>query len=118
MRHISARPSRRPARILTGLAAALSALSTATPALAQPWPPPPGHGHPPAQTHTIVVGGMPGWQIALIALAAALIAATAAIRWERAQARHRQLPATAQPATAAGHDNSNLPTVTLGPGRW
>ena len=29
--------------------------------------------------HTVVVGGMPGWQIALIAIGAALLAATAAV---------------------------------------
>ena len=29
--------------------------------------------------HTVVVGGMPGWQIAAIAVVAALVAATAAV---------------------------------------
>jgi hypothetical protein len=33
---------------------------------------------------TLVVGGMPGWQIALIAIAAALLAATAAVLAYRA----------------------------------
>jgi hypothetical protein len=33
---------------------------------------------------TLVVGGMPGWQIALIAIAASLLAATAAVLVYRA----------------------------------
>jgi hypothetical protein len=44
--------------------------------------------------HTIVTGGMPGWQITLIALAAALVAATAAVLLDRAQASHRAAPRT------------------------
>ena len=44
--------------------------------------------------HTVVIGGMPGWQIALIAIGAALLAATAAVLAYRAwtdppQAGHR-----------------------------
>jgi hypothetical protein len=35
--------------------------------------------------HTVVVGGMPGWQIALIAVGAALFAATVAVLLDRAQ---------------------------------
>ena len=37
----------------------------------------------------ITVGGMPGWQITLIALAAALVAATAAVFLDRARASRR-----------------------------
>ena len=37
----------------------------------------------------ITAGGMPGWQITLIALAAALIAATAAVLLDRARASRR-----------------------------
>jgi LPS O-antigen subunit length determinant protein (WzzB/FepE family) len=36
------------------------------------------------QVHTVVVGGMPGWQIALIAIVASLLAATAAVLAYRA----------------------------------
>jgi glycerol uptake facilitator-like aquaporin len=46
--------------------------------------PPPEPGTSPAHpvgpvVRTMVVGGMPGWQIALIAIAASLVAATAAV---------------------------------------
>ena len=40
-------------------------------------------------TRTVVVGGMPGWQIALIAAGAALLAATLAVLADRARAAHR-----------------------------
>jgi hypothetical protein len=47
----------------------------------------------PAQipVHTVVAIGMPGWQIALIAVGAALFAATAAVLLDRARATRRQL---------------------------
>ena len=38
----------------------------------------------------MVVGGMPGWQIALIAIGAALLAATAAVLADRAWATRRR----------------------------
>jgi len=44
--------------------------------------------------HTVVIGGMPGWQIALIALGAALLAATAAVAVYRAWTARRK-PVTA-----------------------
>jgi LPS O-antigen subunit length determinant protein (WzzB/FepE family) len=45
------------------------------------------------QVHTVVVGGMPGWQIALIAIGAALFAAAVAVLADRTwAARHK--PAT------------------------
>ncbi len=77
---------RRLAAILAGLAGALLAVAAVAPAaLAGPFPPrPPGWDkHPPlpppgAGIHVVVVGGMPGWQIALIAIGAALLAASAA----------------------------------------
>ena len=52
-------------------------------------PPPGDPGTLPARpvdsvARTIVVGGMPGWQIALIAIVASLIAATAALLAYRA----------------------------------
>jgi hypothetical protein len=44
----------------------------------------------------ITAGGMPGWQITLIAVAAALVAATAAVALDRADQppgrRHRMTP--------------------------
>jgi hypothetical protein len=88
---------RRLAAILAGLAGALLAVAAVAPAaLADPFPPrPPGWDkHPPlpppgAGIHVVVVGGMPGWQIALIAIGAALLAATAAVLADRAWATRR-----------------------------
>jgi hypothetical protein len=40
--------------------------------------------------HAVVAGGMPGWQIALIAAAAALIAATVAVLADRARTARRK----------------------------
>ena len=93
---------RRLASVAAGLAAALVAF--ATPAFATTLRPPPGApavpvplGHltgPVYPVQTVVVGGMPGWQIALIAVAAALVAATAAVLLDRAWAARRH-PVTA-----------------------
>jgi hypothetical protein len=45
--------------------------------------------------HTVVVGGTPGWQIALIAASAALLAAIIAVLLDRARtARHTTVPTT------------------------
>jgi hypothetical protein len=64
-------------------------------------PLPPGHIHQPVQqapnpvpVHTVVIGGMPGWQIALIALGAALLAAIVAVLAYRAWTARRK-PVTA-----------------------
>jgi hypothetical protein len=90
-------PIRRAAGILAGLAGALLALAAGSPAaLAIRLPPPGGYDRPvqpPPQVHTIVTGGMPGWQITLIAAAAAVIAATVAVIADRAWAARRHLPA-------------------------
>jgi hypothetical protein len=111
---------RRFAAALAGLAGALLALAAAAPAaFARPVPPPPPPGsgwykHPPLPPrgyyahyvahqgaipvpgHTVVIGGMPGWQIALIAIGAALLAATGAVLAYRAwTARRRPAPAAA-----------------------
>ena len=42
-----------------------------------------------SHVHTVVIGGMPGWQITLIAVAAALLAATLAITVDRLRAARR-----------------------------
>ena len=58
--------------------------------------PPPGGdggGARATQVHTIVTGGMPGWQITLIAVAAAVIAAAVAVILDRAWAARRHLTA-------------------------
>jgi hypothetical protein len=90
-------PIRRLTAALAGLAGALLACAAVAPAaLAQPFPPrPPGWDkHPPppqpAGIHAVVAGGMPGWQIALIAIGAALLAATIAVRVDRGRAAHRK----------------------------
>jgi len=57
---------------------------TAPAAFAIRMPPPGGTGPTQSQVHTIIVGGMPGWQIALIAAAAALAAALLAVLLDRA----------------------------------
>jgi hypothetical protein len=93
VRHI-----RRVAAVLVGLAAAVLA---ATPAFAR-LEPDPGAGYVapasvPAQVQyrTIVAGGMPGWQIALIAVGAALLAAAVAVLADRARAARRPVVLTA-----------------------
>ena len=80
---------RRIAAVLVGLAAAVLA---ATPAFATAGARSRrrirGAGLVPAQIQyrTLVAGGMPGWQIALIAVGAALLAATVAVLADRARA--------------------------------
>lgn len=96
---------RRFAAVLAGLAAAVLLV---TPAFARTVPGPadayPGHIRPasgaasvPAQVQvrTIVAGGMPGWQIALIAVGAALLAAVLAVLADRALAARRRAVTTA-----------------------
>jgi hypothetical protein len=65
-------------------------------------PLPLGHIHQPVQqapvpvpVHTVVIGGTAGWQIALIAAAAALAAATVAVLVDRAWAARRKAIAAA-----------------------
>jgi glucose/arabinose dehydrogenase len=49
---------------------------------------------PAVPVQVIAAGGMPGWQITLIAVAAALVAATAAVILDRARASRRAISAT------------------------
>jgi hypothetical protein len=96
---------RRLAGVLAGLAGVLLASAAAIPAAfagTDPIPDPPGYiGDPyigtspvtpvPATTvHVINTGGMPGWQIALIAIGAALLAAAVAVLAYRALATRRK----------------------------
>jgi hypothetical protein len=83
---------RRLAAALAGLAAALLAFAAAAPAALASLPPlPPGlNKHPPANlpavpvpAHTVVVGGMPGWKIALIAAMIAVVTAILAVLIDR-----------------------------------
>jgi len=83
--------------ILAAGACALLAFAATSPAQAETTSVP-HYGPPasvaPAQVDTVIVGGMPGWQIALIALAAALCAAAVAVVLDRARAARRAASAT------------------------
>jgi hypothetical protein len=88
----------RPVAVLAAACALLSVAGAAS--ASTPVPPPGGYGPVPGAaatiTRVITTGGMPGWQIALIALGAALVAATAAVILDRTLARRR--PASAMTA--------------------
>ena len=49
---------------------------------------------PVTSAQVVTVGGMPGWQITLIAIAAALAAATAAVFLDRVRTSRRSVSAT------------------------
>ena len=93
IRHI-----RRLASVLAVLAGTLLASSAAVPAaFAVRVPPAGGQDGPasaPPQVHSLAAGGMPGWQITLIAAAAAVLASAAAVLLDRARAarRHQTAP--------------------------
>jgi hypothetical protein len=100
------RQIRRIAGVLAG-ACALLTLAAASPAMAARIPDPgagvpepyPGATLPPAPvppqihavTRTVLAGGMPGWQITLIAVGAALLAAVVAVLADRARAARRHV---------------------------
>jgi hypothetical protein len=88
---------RRIATVLGGFAAGvLVVLTGATAAFAYDVPAPGGPAapvQPPRVVHTIVAGGTPGWQIALIAIGAAIFAAALAVTLDRARTTHRQVTA-------------------------
>jgi hypothetical protein len=89
---------RRLAAVLAGLGgAALASIIVAPAAFAVREPPPGGGGAPaspaPPDTVAVVAGGMPGWQIALIAVGAALLAAVLAVLLDRVWAARRSLAA-------------------------
>ena len=90
--------------LLAGLGALVTTLvATGTAALAQLAPPDVGGAAvPPPPTLAPVVGGMPGWQITLIAVGAALVAAVLAVLADRARsARRRQITGPAARNVAA-----------------
>jgi hypothetical protein len=86
-----------PAAVLAGLGGAALASVIAALAAFAVLEPPPGGGAPappaPPDTVAVVAGGMPGWQIALIAVGAALLAAVLAVLLDRAWASRRSLAA-------------------------
>jgi hypothetical protein len=86
--------------ILGGFVAAFAGTASASTAVI-PRPAPDGGSYltgvapsPDPVVRTVVVGGMPGWQIALIAIVAALVAAVAAVLFERARSTRRRLVST------------------------
>ena len=86
-----------PRRILAAvitLTGTVLALATAPAAFARPLPPPDCCATGANAPVTLITGGgMPGWQITLIAIAAAVIAAAVAVIVDRAWAARRHLPA-------------------------
>ena len=84
---------RRAAGIMAGLATTILApLIWAASAFAYPVPAPGGPAIPvPPQVRTIVTGGMPGWQITLIATGAALLAAALAVTLDRTRTVRQHL---------------------------
>jgi hypothetical protein len=88
----------RLACLLVTMAGAVLASTASVPAAFALPAPPAGGGpdttvSPPPPVHTVVIGGMPGWQIALIAAGAAVLAATLAVILDRAQVTRRHLAA-------------------------
>ena len=68
------------------------------PGLVSPRPDPSGwdkHAPVLGHAHALVAGGMPGWQIALIAAGAALVAATLAVTIYRMRAARRRVTISA-----------------------
>jgi hypothetical protein len=77
------------AAVICGLLASAAAIPAAS---AQPIPIGDGGGSlvaVPVTARVVTVGGMAGWQISLIALGAALVAAAATLLLDRALAAHR-----------------------------
>ena len=85
---------RRAAVALAALTCALLASAAIVPAASATIPIAPGGSDVPPATVPVFVGGMAGWQITLIAVGAALVAATAAVVLDRARAARRSAPAT------------------------
>ena len=91
----------RVTRILAGLVGVLVALGAAAPAaFAQVVPPGPLSRYEPvtpipAHSHAAVAVGMPGWQITLIAVGAAIVAAAVTVLLDRAWSARRVSAATA-----------------------
>ncbi len=84
-------------RLAAALAAVICAGLASTAIVPAAWAkviPIDGPDQPPAGG-VVTAGGMPGWQITLIALGAALVAAVAAVLLDRARAAHRAASAPA-----------------------
>ena len=86
----------RSAALAAGLAVTLLVSGTLSPAANAMIVPPggpsgPANVAPPVQT--VAVGGMPGWQITLIAVGAAIVAAALAVLLDRARVARRHVAA-------------------------
>ena len=85
--------------VLAGLGCAVAAFAATGPAAFAMLPSPGGATGitraPAAPMRVVTAGGSPGWQITLIAVGAALLAAAAAVLLYRALAAHRSSTATA-----------------------
>jgi hypothetical protein len=77
--------------VLAGLVTTLLALGAAAPAARATIPDPGGAPGVQLATQAIVTGGMPGWQITLIAAGAALVAAVLTVLADRARAARRHM---------------------------
>ena len=93
IRHI-----RRLTGILAACAGAVLTLAVASPAMAATASVPhygPGVAHAPnpAPIYTVITGGMPAWQVTLIAAGAAILAAILAVTADRARAARRHITA-------------------------
>ena len=97
-KEVAMNPIRRICRstaIAAGLAVALLTSGTLSPAANAIIVPPPGGPAGPANVappvQTIAAGGMPGWQITLIAVGAAIVAAAVAVLLDRARIARRHV---------------------------
>lgn len=89
---------RRIVVIITGLGAGLGMLAGAASAGTAMLPPPASDRAAGPAIPVVTAGGMPGWQITLIAVAAALVAGVLAVLADRARAARKRLAAAPQPA--------------------
>jgi hypothetical protein len=102
---------RRIVVIITGLGAGLGMLAGAASAGTAMLPPPASDRAAGPAIPVVTAGGMPGWQITLIAVGAALVAAAIAVLLDRAR-RARQ-PGSAAETLAASARNSYSGSVSL-----
>jgi len=92
-RQTASTPRRLAAALAAVICAALASAAVAPAAWAMNVIPNGGPDQPTAGG-VITAGGMPGWQITLIALGAALVAAVVAVLLDRARTAHRAASAT------------------------
>ena len=84
--------------LLAASAGALLVLAVASPAMAATasvphYGPSVAHAPDPAPIYTVITGGMPAWQVALIAAGAAILAAILAVTADRVRVARRHITA-------------------------